>query len=264
MFYIILVGPAGSGKSHLADSLAYWMELNQLDVAKVNLDPAAEWTPYTPDVDVRNYVNARDVMSKYKLGPNGALVVSIDLLVNHIQELKEEIEATRANYAIVDTPGQMELFAFRETGPAVLRELVGSNKAVAVFLIDAVFASTAASLVSSLFLAASTKMRLGLPLVIAVSKADLLDQDKIGELEEELRDLDSLYSKLVSQGVDPLMAEATIRVLEALSPPEASPGTPLRFCSAISGYGVDDLYAALQQVLAGGEDFYTEEPNPRL
>ncbi len=28
--------------------------------------------------------------------------------------------------------------------------------------------------------------------------------------------------------------------------------------------GFNDLYAAIQRVVAGGEDYYTEEPSPRL
>jgi len=34
--------------------------------------------------------------------------------------------------------------------------------------------------------------------------------------------------------------------------------------SAIIGQGIDELYASLQRILAGGEDFYTEEPSEVL
>ncbi|ABM79998.1 hypothetical protein [Hyperthermus butylicus] len=59
------------------------------------------------------------------------------------------------------------------------------------------------------------------------------------------------------------MAEAAIKALEALGP-EPGMEAAIRFVSSVSGYGLDDLYATIQQVLAGGEDFYTEEPSPRL
>ncbi|HIP65006.1 MAG TPA: GTPase, partial [Pyrodictium sp.] len=62
MYFIVFVGPAGSGKSHLVDAFGDWLEFNELSVARVNLDPAAEWLPYEPDVDVREYVDARKVM----------------------------------------------------------------------------------------------------------------------------------------------------------------------------------------------------------
>jgi GTPase SAR1 family protein len=263
LYYIVVVGPAGSGKSHLVDAFGDWMEFNQLTVARVNLDPAADWIPYEPDVDIRHYVDAKTVMEKYKLGPNGALIASVDLAVNHVDQLREEVEATKANYVLIDTPGQMELFAFRDSGPYLLRELVGDRKAVTVFIIDAVFASNPRSLASSLFLALSTRLRLGLPQVTAISKADLLKPEDMERIEESLNNPDQLYNELIGGGVDPLMAEAAVKALEALAP-EPGMEAAIRFVSSVSGYGLDDLYAVVQQVLAGGEDFLTEEPNPRL
>jgi len=265
LYFVVFVGTAGSGKSHMVSSFGDWLEFNQLSCARLNLDPAADWLPYEPDVDVRDYVNARDVMAKYKLGPNGALVASIDLMVNHVDELRAEIDSLRANYVLVDTPGQMELFAFRETGPEVLRMLLSGSRAVTVFLIDSVFASRPASLASSLFLAFSTRLRLRLPEVLAVSKADLMDEESRRLVEELLNDPARFYDHLVGGGVDPLMADAVTRAMEALMPSEASQApAATRFVSAVTGEGMDDLYAVVQQVLAGGEDFYTEEPNPRM
>ena len=265
LYFIVFVGPAGSGKSHLVDAFGDWLEFNELSVARVNLDPAAEWLPYEPDIDVREYVDARRVMEKYKLGPNGALVASIDMLVSHVDDIRSEIESIRANYVLIDTPGQMELFAFRESGPQILRMMLGDFRSVAVFLIDAVFASNPASLASSVFLAFSTRLRLSLPQVMVISKSDLLPQKKMEEIDAMLNDPALFYDKLVGSGVDPLFAESVVKAMESLLPPEASDSPQAtRFVSAVSGYGLEDLYAVVQQILAGGEDFYTEEPNPRL
>ncbi|MET1101905.1 MAG: ATP/GTP-binding protein [Pyrodictiaceae archaeon] len=262
MYFVVLMGPAGSGKSHLADAFGDWLDFNELSSIRVNLDPAAEWLPYEPDVDIRRYVTARTIMEKYKLGPNGALVVAIDNIINFVDELRTEIESFKANYVIIDTPGQMELFAFRESGPAVLRDLIGDYKAVSVFLVDAVFASNPASLAASLFLAFSAKLRLRLPQVVVISKADLLDKDQMEDIEEKINDPTLLYNSLIAGGTDPAFAESVINALEPL----VTSGLPaaIRFVSAVSMFGMEDLYAVIQQVLAGGEDFYTEEPNPRL
>jgi len=263
LYFIVLVGPAGSGKSYLADALGDWMEFNELSVARVNLDPAAEWIPYEPDVDVRSYVDARAVMRKYKLGPNGALVASVDMMVEYADKLREEIEAAGSNYVIIDTPGQMELFAFRDTGPYVVHEITRGHKTVTVFIVDSVFASNPRSLASTLLLALSTRLRMGLPQVTVVSKVDLLEPSRLDELEEQINNPSRLYAALIEGGVDPAMAEASARALEALYPEEESAPAPLRFVSALSGYGLEDLYAAIQQVVAGGEDYFTEEPSPR-
>ncbi len=264
MYFVVIVGPAGSGKSHLVAAFADWLEANQLDVTRLNLDPAVEWLPYTPDVDVRDFVNARRVMEEYQLGPNGALIASVDLLIRHVQQIREEVEATRANYVLVDTPGQMELFAFRETGPMVLSKLVEGYRTVIVFLIDAVMASKPSSLASALLLSQSVRFRLRMPQVDVVSKADLLSREAMEEIEAMLNDPSLFYEKLVRDNVDPLEADAFTRLLEARAPEGGTVEAVVRFVSAVSGYGLDDLYAVVQQALAAGEDFFTEEPNPRL
>ena len=263
LYFVAFVGPAGSGKSHLVDSFGDWLANNELTSIRVNLDPAAEWLPYEPDVDVRRYVRASDVMKEYRLGPNGALVASVDKIIEYVDALQEEIRAYYANYVLIDTPGQMELFAFRASGPAVLRELLGDEKAVAVFLVDAVFASNPASLASSLFLAASTRLRLGLPQVLVVSKSDLLSESVMEEIDEEINNPDKLYARLVESRVDPLFADSVSKAIEALMP-SGAPAAATRFVSALSMYGLDDLYAVIQQIVAGGEDYLTEVPNPHL
>ena len=138
-YYIVMVGPAGSGKSYLTSALSEWLEDQQLSVLRLNMDPAAEWLPYSPDIDVREYVDARKVMKEYNLGPNGALIVSVDMLVNHIDKIKEELDSVRPNYVIIDSPGQLELFAFRTSGPLVLDQLVGGDKVASLFLLDATY-----------------------------------------------------------------------------------------------------------------------------
>src|SRR3989304_9851839 len=107
-----IIGTAGSGKSLFTAAFAEWLKMSKQDVAVVNLDPGALKLPYQPDVDVRNYVDVGDLMEKYSLGPNGALIMAADLIADETESLSEEIEDLSPDIAIVDTPGQMELFAF--------------------------------------------------------------------------------------------------------------------------------------------------------
>ncbi|MEM1561081.1 MAG: ATP/GTP-binding protein, partial [Ignisphaera sp.] len=72
MYFIFILGPAGSGKSYLTYSFTNWLIEHGMDIAIVNLDPAVTWLPYTPDVDIRDYITVEEVMRKYNLGPNGA------------------------------------------------------------------------------------------------------------------------------------------------------------------------------------------------
>ena len=76
--FVYVLGPAGAGKSSFTAIFSEWL-INEGGIALlVNLDPATSYLPYTPDVDIRMYVDARDVMKKYNLGPNGAIIASTD------------------------------------------------------------------------------------------------------------------------------------------------------------------------------------------
>ena len=107
-----IIGTAGSGKSLFTAAFAEWLKMSKQDVAVVNLDPGALKLPYQPDVDVRNYVEVGDIMEKYGLGPNGALVMAADLIADEIENLTRDIDEAHADIVLVDTPGQMELFRF--------------------------------------------------------------------------------------------------------------------------------------------------------
>ena len=109
----IMIGTAGSGKTALTESLAFYINRKGEDVCILNLDPGvlSEELPYDPDIDVREFVRAEEIMKKYRLGPNGALIASMDLLLEHIHELRDRIREMDPEILLVDTPGQMEIFA---------------------------------------------------------------------------------------------------------------------------------------------------------
>ncbi len=260
------MGPAGSGKSTLTAALADWLEDHDMDVTRVNFDPAAEVLPYTPDVDVREHVRATDLMHKYGLGPNGALVLSVDLLINHVVDIKREIEETKSNYVLVDLPGQLEVVAFRRIGPQLLKELVKGSKSASVFVIDARLASSPPSAMSALLLSLSAFYRIGLPQVLLVNKVDLLAESKGVEIDLDKLSESIFLLKLFSE-------EGSCEVV-SYSSPFLSSDVSLSICESLKeiygevlavsaklGMGMDSLYASLQRILAGGEDFLTEEPS---
>lgn len=256
MYFVTILGTAGSGKSTLTASLANYLQDNDLDVATVNLDPAVEKLPYIPDVDTREYVSYWEVMESLGLGPNGALIVTIDKLLEVLDDLVDEIESLRVNYVILDTPGQMELFALRDTGPAVIRTLVGESKNVTLFLIDATQAVKPECLVSSLLLSASVNLRIRFPQINVVTKIDLLKKMDVEKLNSFFEDYYSILEDsdeiLLWSGEDLAYILEKINVMDSV------------MVSSTKMTGFEELYAAIQRVLAGGEDYLTEEPSPRL
>ena len=120
---IFLTGTAGSGKSLLTSKIYEYYTRNGAFAAILNLDPGVETLPYTCDIDVRDYVDIVSIMKQYELGPNGALVMANDLIATKIDEIQREIDSTNPDYLLVDTPGQIELFAYRTSGPFLVQNL---------------------------------------------------------------------------------------------------------------------------------------------
>lgn len=259
-YFIVVLGTAGSGKTTLTATLSDYLSHLGFDAAIVNLDPAAENLQYEPDVDVRDYVNAREVMEKYGLGPNGSLIVSADLIAARLSEISEEVSSLKANYIVIDTPGQLELFAFREAGPLIIKSLISDQKAASLFLIDSILAEDPSSLLSSLLLASSINLRIKLSQINVLNKVDLIEDSDVERIVGYMENTDDFIESLCSRGEAAVLWDRAD--LEALIPRltvyELIP------VSATNWIGIDELYAAIQRVIAGGEDYLTEEPSPIL
>ncbi|MEM3672704.1 MAG: ATP/GTP-binding protein [Candidatus Bathyarchaeia archaeon] len=251
MFIVFIIGTAGSGKSLLTATFGEWLKMNKQDVAIVNLDPGALTLPYSPDVDVRDYINIADLMEKYGLGPNGALIMAADLVADEIEKISDEIEDLRSDIVLVDTPGQMELFAFRAAGPYIANELTREPKVI-VYLFDAVFSANPLNYVSNLFLSAAVYNRFFLPQVHLLSKCDLLPKeevDKIVEWSSNPKALEfAIEQKL--EGTKRLLSRNMMRAIHHLG---------LRFLlipiSAKTNEGMINFNMALERILSGGEKY---------
>ena len=179
-----VIGPAGSGKTTLIKSLVeYLQEYNQeISVVTINLDPGCRTLPYTPDIDIRDYVTVDEVMEKTGLGPNGAMIAATDLMVNYIEDLKYEInQYNDPEIILVDTPGQMELFSFRNSGPMIANALgFGSVKRGIIFCYDSTMCIHPNGLISTLLLAASVQFRFAdLSQINLLTKKDLIHSEKL-------------------------------------------------------------------------------------
>jgi GTPase SAR1 family protein len=251
MFAVFIIGTAGSGKSMLTSAFNEWLKMSKQDVAVVNLDPGALTLPYTPDVDIRDYVNIESLMEEYGLGPNGALIMAADLIADKIEEISKEIEDLRSDIVLIDTPGQMELFAFRASGPYIANELTKENKAI-VYLFDAVFCVNPLNYVSNLFLSAAVYNRFLLPQVHLLSKCDLLPKeevDKIVDWSANPRALETAIEQKL-EGTKRLLSRNMMLAIHKLG---------LRFLlipvSAKTNEGMINFNMALERILAGGDKY---------
>ena len=246
-----IIGTAGSGKSLFTAALSEWLKMSKQDVAVINMDPGTLKLPYSPDVDVRNYVDVGDLMEKYSLGPNGALILAADLIADEVDNITEDIEAVNADLVLVDTPGQMELFAFRASGPYIVNELTKEPKAV-VYLFDSVFSINPFNYVSNMFLSAAVYNRFFQPQIHLLSKCDLLPESQVQTITDWATDPkaleDSIDQKL--KGTKRLFSRNMMRAISQLGIKSL-----LMPVSAKTNQGLTNFNTTLERLLTGGDKY---------
>jgi hypothetical protein len=247
---VFLVGMAGSGKSVLTGAYLEWLRNNDQDAIALNLDPGATALPYNPDIDARNYVDIQQLMSHYNLGPNGALIMASDLLADHLEEIRQQIEQANPDVVLADTPGQIELFAFREGGRFIVNELPNDNCAV-MYLMDSPFTRSPLNFTSSLYLAAAIYSRLMQPQLYVLSKADLVTDEDTDTIVRWTTDPETFDKALLSIE-DPSISLITRELANAIfSSGLISEPMPV---SAKDNSGLIELNAAVTRILTGGEE----------
>jgi len=247
---IFVVGMAGSGKSYLVSAFQDWLKMKELNVITVNFDPGAISLPYNPTVDCRLFVDIRHLMEEYQLGPNGALIMAADLIADHMEEIRQNIEEEGADVVIADTPGQLELFAFRESGPYISKSISDEGKAV-LYLFDGPFSKSPGNYVSNVFMAAAVYNRLLRPQVYAITKTDLLKEEEVDRMVTWSEDIDELERALEAElgKTASLINRDLARAISQVG--LISEPIPV---SAKSFTGFIELYAALTRIFAGGEE----------
>ena len=248
--FVYVVGTAGSGKSRFTAALGRWLKERGLDSVTVNLDPGAEALPYGPDVDIRDWIRLSDVMDQYELGPNGAQVMAADLIALRVGEIQGVLEDFRGPYVLVDTPGQTELFVFRESG-RITMELLAPGRSLIVFLLDPFLAKRPSAFVSMLMLSATTQFRFGVPVLNVISKRDLLKPEELARIASWTEDPDALEAALLDEKPDLYnqMNTDAFRILGAMGGMQKAWPT-----SGDTLEGLEDVYTFIQSVFAAGED----------
>ncbi|MCD6368367.1 MAG: ATP/GTP-binding protein [Thermoproteales archaeon] len=249
MFTVFVIGTAGSGKTTFIQSFSDFLETNEIYSIKVNLDPAVDYLPYSPDIDIRDYITAWDIMKKYNLGPNGAIIAAVDMTIKYLHEIKEGIEELQPGYVLVDTPGQLELFAFRQSGEEIVQTLRRERAAI-IFMIDVILALSTQSLISSILLAASVFYRFNLPMLILLNKIDLLNEKEIEEILDIINNPEKLVSGISGKKDITVFHESIVSAVENFI--KVFGCYPI---SAVKNQGLDKVYISLQQIYTGGEDF---------
>ena len=256
---IFVVGTACAGKSSLVTAFQRWARFLEVDALTINLDPGAERVHYDPEFDVRDLISLSDVMSEYDLGPNGAQILAADLVAAQAEDVFEEIEGISGDILVVDTPGQVELFAFREASSHLV-QVIGQGRACLVFLFDPMLSQTPSGFVSQMLLSSIVHFRLGLPTANFLSKSDLLEPEILEKIIEWGENLDvleaALYEESAAHSLDQAhtgqRAEFAIGQLRMMQHASIQPGLiPL---SSEEEDGLADVLTFAQSLFGGMAD----------
>ncbi|MCC6046366.1 MAG: ATP/GTP-binding protein [Ignisphaera sp.] len=197
---VMFLGPAGSGKSTLVYAYSKWLsEEFGLRVYKVNLDTAAEYIPYQPDFDIRMYIDAHRIAKELGLGPNGALVKSMEMLSENVDIVTKAIDNADADFILIDTPGQMEVFIFRDVALKLSQSLGKYGREfVAVFVLDGEVVKRYEDYAFVAIMCVALQARLGVDVVPVINKIDVAeDLSLVGDV---VSDVEGVVEKLRNKG----------------------------------------------------------------
>jgi GTPase SAR1 family protein len=243
MTNLIMVGPAGSGKSTLTKAFGELLKSEGYAVNYLNLDPGAESLPYTPSYDVRDLVTVEQIMKEERLGPNGALIRAAEITEANLHKILSKIQGKgKSDFTIIDTPGQMEIFLFRGLGPKLSTSLRG--RTLSVSIIDPSLLRRKIDIVVLKLLGLVVELRLGVPSIEVLNKSDLYDRKTFDEFEESIAD-----GKYRTEGVSGELAKQLYGVLEGLEKRRR-----VVMVSAKKGTGMEDLYKAIGEAFCACGD----------
>src|SRR5437870_13105638 len=103
-------------------------------------------------------------MAEQGLGPNGAQVAAADMAAMNAKQLADVLETFETNYVLIDTPGQIELFTFRASGP-VLIDAFGRADSALVYLNAPPLVRPASGSISSALPNATVQIRHRFPFI---------------------------------------------------------------------------------------------------
>lgn len=220
---IVCVGMAGSGKTTFMQRLVSHIYTHpdptqsEPSVPKgsptppyiINLDPAVHHVPFTPNIDIRDSVNYKEVMKQFNLGPNGGILTSLNLFSTKIDQVigllekrttapapKPEPEQTtvefmtnsgkekatpptqqQVKHILVDTPGQIEVFVWSASGEILLSSLASTFPTVIAYVIDTPRTTSTSTFMSNMLYACSILYKTKLPMILVFNKTDAHDAE---------------------------------------------------------------------------------------
>jgi GTPase SAR1 family protein len=174
---LICIGMAGTGKTTLMQRINSYLHSIKQKRYIINLDPACLHLPYKAHIDIRDTVNYKEIMKQYNLGPNGAILTSLNLFTTKFDQVLDLVQQKTVKHILIDTPGQIELFTWSASG-AIITDLLSSQfPTVVLYVIDTPRCEAPITFMSNMLYAVSILYKTKLPFVLVFNKTDVLPHE---------------------------------------------------------------------------------------
>jgi len=116
-------------------------------------------------------------MKNYGLGPNGAIVTSLNLYTTKFHQLmdllgKVNVENSH-DLAVIDTPGQIEVFTWSASGQILTESLASTFPTIVVYVMDLERSTSPITFMSNMLYACSVLYKTKLPFIVVLNKVGL-------------------------------------------------------------------------------------------
>jgi len=243
------LGPAGSGKTSLAGSFGEFLAEKNYNVKIFNLDAGAEYLPYTPDFDIRDFFNVYEIMKTEHIGPNASIIRASQKIYEMSDQILEQMKKTLADFILIDFPGQLEVFAFKPTGSLFMEKLQRNMRVCGVFLLGADTSPTASGFVVALLMSMAVQIQLGISLITVLHKSDML---KSKEFVGMLNNPALLRKKIANAEKGGVINDLALDSLKIIN--KVRPAVRVIATSIINREGYEELFDLLHEIFCSCGD----------
>lgn len=176
---VICIGMAGSGKTTFMQRLNSHLHAEKNPPYVINLDPATLKVPFGCHIDIRDSIKYKKVMENYDLGPNGAIVTSLNLFSTKIDQVMKIVEKRSKTFenCIIDTPGQIECFVWSASGSIITESFASQYPTVIAYIVDTPRNQSPSTFMSNMLYACSILYKTKLPMILVFNKNDVVKAD---------------------------------------------------------------------------------------